>query len=395
MTWETVRLGDVAEQIRGVTYSKGEAIDTPTSGYVALVRAGNIGEAGLHMDDLIHVPATRVSPRQWLRVDDVVVASSSGSLSVVGKAARVVGSIDATFGAFCKVLRPFSGIDAGYFAHYFRTAEYRRYISSVAAGANINNLRNEDLDRIEIPLPPLPEQRRIAAILDDADALRSTRRESLRLLRAVPGEVLAVRDSRGWNAVSLGEVASLQGGLTVSARRATLPRRAGYLRVANVFRGAIDLTEIKDLGVTQAELERTRIRLGDLLVVEGHGNPDEVGRAALVTELPSADLTHQNHLFRLRPNAERVLGRFLELVLNSSDSREYFRRVANTTSGLNTLNATSVRSLRMRLAPLAIQDEVVREVDGVSNSIRAAERSSAQLDELFASLQYRAFRGEL
>ena len=110
---------------------------------------------------------------------------------------------------------------------------------------------------------------------------------------------------------------------------------------------------------------------------------------------PSADLTHQNHLFRLRPNAERVLGRFLELVLNSSDSREYFRRVANTTSGLNTLNATSVRSLRMRLAPPAIQDEVVREVDGVSNSIRAAERSSAQLDELFASLQHRAFRGEL
>ncbi|OJV96367.1 MAG: hypothetical protein BGO47_04460 [Microbacterium sp. 67-17] len=273
-------------------------------------------------------------------------------------------------------------------------AQESRVLRSVRA-TTADNFPIDTLLRIEIPLPPLPEQRRIAAILDDADALRSTRRESLRLLRAVPGEVLAVRDSRGWNAVSLGEVASLQGGLTVSARRATLPRRAGYLRVANVFRGAIDLTEIKDLGVTQAELERTRIRLGDLLVVEGHGNPDEVGRAALVTELPSADLTHQNHLFRLRPNAERVLGRFLELVLNSSDSREYFRRVANTTSGLNTLNATSVRSLRMRLAPLAIQDEVVREVDGVSNSIRAAERSSAQLDELFASLQHRAFRGEL
>ncbi|WP_434968851.1 hypothetical protein [Microbacterium sp. bgisy207] len=181
----------------------------------------------------------------------------------------------------------------------------------------------------------------------------------------------------------------------MNARRATLPQRAGYLRVANVFRGAIDTTEIKELGVSRAELERTRIRLGDLLVVEGHGNLDEVGRAALVTALPSADLTHQNHLFRLRPNGERVLGRFPELVLNSSDSRKYFRRVANTTSGLKTLNATSVRSLRMRLAPLSVQNEIVRELDSVSNAIRAAESSSTELDELFAALQHRAFRGEL
>ncbi|MGP6205393.1 restriction endonuclease subunit S [Microbacterium sp. F2] len=290
-----------------------------------------------------------------------------------------------------------SRVDAGYLIRLMKSptavAQYSRLGRGTAERRKSISL--EALGRLGVHLPPLPEQRRIAAILDEADARRSARHASLRLLRAVPGEVLAARDSRGWKSVSLGDVASLQGGLTVSARRATLPRRAGYLRVANVFRGAIDLTEIKDLGVTQAELERTRIRLGDLLVVEGHGNLDEVGRAALVTELPSADLTHQNHLFRLRPNAERVLGRFLELVLNSSDSREYFRRVANTTSGLNTLNATSVRSLRMRLAPPAIQDEVVREVDGVSNSIRAAERSSAQLDELFASLQHRAFRGEL
>ena len=392
MTWETVPLGDVVELRAGVTFPP--ALQGRIAGQYPFAKVGDIAEASRtggemvaarnYVDDA-DLQALRAKP---LPARSTLFAKIGESLRLNARAYTLVPVLidNNTMAAV-----PGKQVEPRYVFRFLQSID----LGSIASATSVPSLRKSDLIKWPIPLPPLPEQRRIAAILDEADALRSARHASLRLLRAVPGEVLAARDSRGWKSVSLGDVASLQGGLTVSARRATLPRRAGYLRVANVFRGAIDLTEIKDLGVTQAELERTRIRLGDLLVVEGHGNLDEVGRAALVTELPSADLTHQNHLFRLRPNAERVLGRFLELVLNSSDSREYFRRVANTTSGLNTLNATSVRSLRMRLAPPAIQDEVVREVDGVSNSIRAAERSSAQLDELFASLQHRAFRGEL
>jgi type I restriction enzyme S subunit len=66
-----------------------------------------------------------------------------------------------------------------YLSHFFRTQEYRRKISELAAGVNINNLRNEHIDNLEIPLPPLAEQRRIAAILDQADALRRARRRAV------------------------------------------------------------------------------------------------------------------------------------------------------------------------------------------------------------------------
>ena len=384
MSWETVPLGDVAlVDARIVQPSEIDGL-LPYVGLEHIGPRGQLSMAARAEESGLKSAKNRFDQRHIL----------FGKLRPnLGKVARPHAA------GVCSTdiypVLPSPRVSRDYLAHVLLTPEAISFASSRTSGANLPRISWGSLRQLPIPLPPLPEQRRIAAILDEADALRSARRESLRLLSAVPGEVLAARDSRRWNTVPLGEVASLQGGLTVSARRVTLPQRAGYLRVANVFRGSIDMTEIKDLGVTQAELERTRIRLGDLLVVEGHGNPDEVGRAALVTELPSVDLTHQNHLFRLRPDAARVLGRFLELVLNSSDSREYFRRVANTTSGLNTLNATSVRSLRLRVAPLDIQDEIVREVDGVSNSIRAAERSSAQLDELFASLQHRAFRGEL
>ena len=173
------RVAELADQIRGVTYAKEDATSSPRPGYLPVLRAGNIADDGLVFDDLVFVPAERISPTQKIRRNDVVIAASSGSLDVVGKAARALTDFEGGFGAFCKVLRPGPGIDPAYFAHFFRTRDYRQRVSALAAGANINNLRNEHLDEFRIPLPPLPEQRRIAEILDKADALRAKRRAAL------------------------------------------------------------------------------------------------------------------------------------------------------------------------------------------------------------------------
>src|SRR5690606_9632962 len=130
-------------------------------------------------DNLVYVPSSKISPKQKVKKNDVVVAASSGSIEVIGKAARALEDFGGGFGAFCKVLRPNGRVDPAYFWHFFRTPDYRRKVSFLAAGANINNLRNEDLDNLQILLPPLGEQKRIAGILDAADMLRAKRREAL------------------------------------------------------------------------------------------------------------------------------------------------------------------------------------------------------------------------
>lgn len=173
MTSKAAKLMTVADQIRGVTYSAGEAVDAPQPGFVPLLRANNISDSGIDLSELIFVPKERVSEKQILQKGDILVAASSGSLSVVGKAAYCDLTFEATFGAFCKVIRPIKDkVLPRYLSHYFQTAEYRRLVSSMAAGANINNLRNEHLNDLLIPLPSLAEQKRIAGILDAAERVR-------------------------------------------------------------------------------------------------------------------------------------------------------------------------------------------------------------------------------
>ena len=216
-----VRVGDLAEQIRGVTYAKGDASDEPRDGYVPILRAGNISDEGLSLSDLVFVPAARVSDRQFLKRNDVLVAASSGSLDVVGKAALVNSDVKAGFGAFCKVLRPSAEVHPAYFAHFFRTPAYRGRVSALAAGANINNLRNEDLDDLTLPLPSAEEQRRLAEILDRADALRAKRRAALAqvggLTQAIFLEMFGdpVANPRRWpEEARLGDVAEIVSGVT-------------------------------------------------------------------------------------------------------------------------------------------------------------------------------------
>jgi type I restriction enzyme, S subunit len=206
----TVRVGELAEQVRGVSYGKEDASGSRLPGYVPVLRAGNITDDGLVFDDLVFVPTSRVSEKQRIRQHDVVIAASSGSLDVVGKAARAHENYEGGFGAFCKVLRPNSKVHPSYFAHFFKTQDYRRRVSALAAGANINNLRNEHLDDMQIPLPPLPEQRRIADVLDRAEALRAKRRAALAQLDTLTQAIFLemfgdpVANPKKWSGSTLG-----------------------------------------------------------------------------------------------------------------------------------------------------------------------------------------------
>jgi type I restriction enzyme S subunit len=165
--WADARLEDIVSLVRGVTYKKEQAKAMAGPGLVPVIRATNV-KSELKLDqDLIFVPEAAVRPEQRLQVGDIVVASSSGSISVVGKSAMLRGRWNGAFGAFCTVLRPKPGVDARYVGNYVASPTVRTRWSSLAAGTNINNLKREHFAETAVPLPPFPEQRRIVAAIEE------------------------------------------------------------------------------------------------------------------------------------------------------------------------------------------------------------------------------------
>lgn len=177
-----IKLAAVCQQVRGVSYTPKDEKEVPTEGYIPILRANNIQEK-LEFNDLIYVRSSKINNKQLLGVGDILVCASSGSKHLVGKAAIFFSSpfSKISFGAFCKVVRP-QNIYAPYLFHFFNSAYYRHTISEIAQGANINNIRNEHLNNLDIYVPSELEQKRIAGILDKVQSLIALQKQQLEKL---------------------------------------------------------------------------------------------------------------------------------------------------------------------------------------------------------------------
>lgn len=165
--WSVVKLRDVAEIVRGVSYDKEAAADTPAENYVPLLRATNIKNDRLILEeDLVFVPKRYVDDEQVLKKWDVVVCMSSGSKHLVGKTGQLTTNWDGTFGTFCTVIRFRDIVNPRFAGRYFESQEYRHFISQQSSGVNINNLRARDLAELDFPLPPLFQQQEIVDAIE-------------------------------------------------------------------------------------------------------------------------------------------------------------------------------------------------------------------------------------
>ena len=173
------KVKDIAMQIRGVSYHPEDLHDNLDEDSVVLLRANNIKDGKLILDDVVYVSKSKVAEQQYLQTGDILICASSGSKELVGKAAFVDSVKNPmTFGAFCKVVRPQPEYSE-YLGHYFNSPVYRRKISALSAGANINNIKNEHIDNLDIQLVDEKERREIITILNELNMLISLRKQQL------------------------------------------------------------------------------------------------------------------------------------------------------------------------------------------------------------------------
>ena len=200
-----------------------------------------------------------------------------------------------------------------------------------------------------------------------------------------------------WLSLSLSSLGQVGGGLTKNQKRHDLPLRTKYLRVANVYANRLVLDDVREIGVTAPELEKTRLEHGDLLFVEGNGSIKQIGRVAVWNDsIPN--MTHQNHLIRFRSNG-LLSPRFALYFMMSPVGRRSIVAQASSTSGLHTLSISKVEALPVPICSPAEQAEVVRILDVRLETAEALDNeidaNLASAEALRQSILKRAFSGEL
>lgn len=284
-------------------------------------------------------------------------------------------------------------------------------------GTAIPYIRLGNLQEFPIPVPPLAQQQRIIdhieslfAKLDEAkqkaqDALDSfeTRKAAI-LHKAFTGELTAQwRKEHGvgmesWETHELVECFEIVSGIQKTPARSPKDNPVPYLAVANVYRDKIDLSDIRYFEVTPEELEKLKLQDKDILIVEGNGSGNEIGRCAMWhNELPLC--IHQNHIIRMRNKTADVLPEYVLYYLNSQAGKSVMQERAKTTAGLFNLSAGKVKTIPLPFASLDEQIEIVRILDDLlvkeQQAKEAAEGVLEQIDLIKKAILARAFRGEL
>lgn len=327
--------------------------------------------------------------------DTSLIFGTGGSASVHYCGSKFSASTD------CFITHPIDHdkVDTKFIYYYFSGNIH--LLQEGFKGAGLKHLSKEYLSCIEIFLPDLPTQQHIVAILEEADTLRKTDAQILakydEILQATFLQLFKPSRTKRkhWDYDKLEKIADVQGGLQVSSKaRKDMPISVPYLRVANVYRNRLSLSEIKKINVTESEFKRAILTKNDILVVEGHGNKNEIGRAA-VWDGSIGPILHQNHLIRIRTNSSRLSPVFLCFFLNSDIGKKQLFASSNTTSGLNTISTSVVKNIDLYIPTIQLQNQFAEIVTSIEEQKALVHQQQQQSEALFQSLLQRAFKGEL
>ena len=381
------KLKDVCTQVRGVSYKPSDLRDKNSG--VPILRANNIQDTGIVLDELVYVDSSKVHSEQYLLTDDIVICASSGSKNLVGKAATFKSDLSASFGAFCKVVRINNSDDLckAYIQQYFQSKIYRNAISESSAGANINNIKTEDIEALEIPLPSKEEQIKIAAELDTIQSAIDNKKQQLALLdEAVKSEFVEMFgenpvESGKWKVEKLGDCGTFKNGMNYS------PSENGVdilcLNVSD-FKDNYKIQDCKTLSSISLNEEPSSeyyLQNDDIVFVRSNGNKKLVGRC--VALYPNdCKVLFSGFCIRFRKSTDNLNTDFLLHFLKTDLTREQLKGKG---ANIQNLNQQILANLHLPVPPLDLQNQFAAFVQQIDKSKFVVKQQITDLQELLDS----------
>ena len=390
MSWPTVNLGSIAQKIDyGVTASAIEKDDGPR-----FLRITDLQDDSVNWNT---VPSCECSEKELecnlLEEGDIVFARTGAT---TGKSYLIRNLLKPTvFASYLIRVKPSDKVDSLFLSYFFKSPNYWLQINNMANGAAQPGVNSTKLKELKIPLPPLAEQKRIAAIIDKADAIRRKRQQAIQLadqfLRSVFLDMFGdpVTNPKGWEVNACSNVSNqITVGLVIKPASYYVERGVPAIRSLNIKDTGIDESNFVFFSQEDNEnkLSKSRVYKGDLVIVRS-GQP---GKAAVIPT--SLDGVNAIDVLILRPNQSIINSEYLAYFFNSGAAKQI---VLSEQRGQiqKHLNVGSLNSAMIPVPPIQLQNKFVSILEKVRSNFYVQEKGFNT--ELFRSLSQKAFAGEL
>ena len=431
-SWMWTQVKDIAKFIRGVSYRKSESSKTPKTGHIPILRANNINTQ-LNYEGLVYVPRDKVKDEQFVKLFDIIIAMSSGSKHLVGKAAQAYQDFEGGFGTFCGLVRGSSQLDRKFIGLFFQSPSYRNEISRLSIGININNLRRENVESMLIPLPPLAEQRRIVAKLEvlftqlDAavDSLKKAQAQLHQYRRSVlkaafegeltkewrdeyPGELEPMAISEiptleglpelpdGWVWSQIKDIAKFIRGVSYKKNQSSKTPIDDYVPIlrANNINTQLNYEDLVYVPRDKVKDEQF-VKLFDIIIAMSSGSKHLVGKAAQAHQDFEGGFGTFCGLVRI---SEEVNQKFIGLFFQSPIYRNEISSLSIGTN-INNLRSENIETMFIPLPSLTEQEQIVSELErclSVADEVEAIlDAELKRAERLRQSILKQAFSGKL
>lgn len=393
--WRFSRLAELCESNAPIMYGilqPGPEIDAG----IPYVRPTEIDEDGIRLSQI-----KRTTPEIAARYRRSTLKPGDLLITIVGTLGRIAVVPPELEGANITQssarIRLAPGVaDMRYIRQVLRSPVAVEQYESNKLGTGVPRLNIHHVRDLQIPLPPLAEQRQIAEVLDRAEALRAKRRAALAQLDTLTQSLFLdlfgdpATNPKGWPIGTVSDL--LESASYGTSEKAGTSGEFPVLRMNNITRtGKLDLTDLKFMNLPLRLRDRYLVKAGDVLFNRTN-SADLVGKTAICRG--TEPMAYAGYLVRLRVNSQND-PEYLWAFLNTDYSKRMLRGMCKSIIGMANINATEIQAMKVPEPPLSVQRELAKRIAAVEELKSTHRASLASLDALFASLQHRAFRGEL
>lgn len=393
------KLGSLTSLISSGSTPLGGATRYLSEGPVMFIRSQNVRMNCLDLSDVVYIDSSlhEEMKRTHVRSGDVFINITGASIGRVAAFDR--NGDKANVNQHVCIIRPKSEmLDFRYLTTFLCSPRFQEIINRLQRGGTRQALTFDMIANFDIPLPSLTEQRRIAAILDKADAIRRKREEGIRLteelLRSTFLEMFGdpATNPKGWPIRVMGEVVkeTQYGTAEKSNSDGTgIP----VLRMNNItYGGDIDLTDIKWSEINDTDLDQLTVKRGDLLFNRTN-SPELVGKTAVWDR--DEPYAYAGYLFRVRFDEKVVLPDYVSAFLNSAYGKKMLFAKAKPSNNMSNFSAGEFCRIDLPVPEIALQRRFAKTVAQAKSLKTKRLTGRKEAESLFGSLVQRAFRGEL